>query len=218
MRITPFLKRKLKAFTLVEVMVAVVILGIMGTALGSLYLYSLRASNITTNNVKLATQIRTFCDQIRIDTQGASEFAIYNNFDVSPRVLATTNQVGNYCVLHYTDANNLIYKSIGYYILSGATQTAPSTLKKHTNYWPTPYAKASDVPLPTTAQSSTHITVSTGIAGLHQSGNDYFLFKNQDDNKIIINANAIILQPGGALRSGVSQINKEFSLVLLLET
>lgn len=217
MQLPPY-SHKNRAFTLVEIMVSVVILGIISVALSSMYIYSLKTANINANNLRLTEQIRSLNEAIARDSKSAGQYVVYNNFDDVSRLKMGQGELGNYCVFHYLNSDNLIYKSIGYYVLSSSSSSSPSALKKHTSYWNTPYTQAQNIPLPTVATSSQHEVLVDKVVGTFSTNKANYLFKSHDDNKLIGKGQVFILNPSGASKSGPSQIHKDFSFMLLLES
>jgi prepilin-type N-terminal cleavage/methylation domain-containing protein len=69
--------RNASAFTLIEMMVAVGIFGLLGTGLTMFYVESLKAANATEQQVRLMSDMRTFSNELFFNASRAHELILY---------------------------------------------------------------------------------------------------------------------------------------------
>lgn len=206
-------KKYNKAFSLIELMTAITVMGLVSVGLISVYIYSLKTANTSTANLKIAQGMRVASSQVLSDAQSASCFFIYRNIDIqgTTRIPLDQGQVGNYLVFHFENIDGEIYKTIGYYLYE--TQPTVFALKKHSNYWSTPYADVESVPLPKIG-NSTDITLVDSIQGSYIDGNQDYVFLLEEGDRIIFKGKVVIKNPSGSSKSGVQEISRNFSFII----
>ncbi len=206
----PLIKQKRQAFTLIEVIVVLSIMGFVLAAISSMYIYSLRTSNTTTINLQMSQKLRSLSSTLFSDIESADGFVVYESFQ-SSRALVPATGKGNYLVLYYTDNNDLIYKVIGYYLLDNSTDANPVALKRHETTFPITYADMTQVPLPAPATSSTHLTILDKVVGSQVGPRGNCLFVYQDASKILVSGRYLYLA-----NAQTASLNRPFSFILNL--
>lgn len=206
----PRIKKKRQAFSLVEVIVVLSIMGFVLAAISSMYIYSLRTSNTTTINLEMSQKLRSLSSNLFSDIESADGFVVYESFQ-SSRTLVPVTGKGNYLVLYYTDNNDLIYKIIGYYLLDNSTDANPVALKRHETTFPTTYGDLSQVPLPAPATSSAHLTLLDKVVGNQSTPRGNCLFIYQDASKILVSGRYLY-----TASTQTASLNRPFSFVLNL--
>ncbi len=184
------MKRRSHAFTLVEILIALSIMGFILAAISSMYIYSIRTSNTTTVNLQLSQKLRSFTSTILNDVEAADGLAVYTSFQ-GTRTLVASGGKGNYLVLYYTDYNQRIYKIVGYYLLDNATDANPLAFKRHETVFSSTYTDLSQVPLPAANTTSTHTTVLDKVSGQHLQGTATSVFLYQDATKVLVSGKSI---------------------------
>jgi prepilin-type N-terminal cleavage/methylation domain-containing protein len=206
----PRIKKKRQAFSLVEVIVVLSIMGFVLAAISSMYIYSLRTSNTTTINLEMSQKLRSLSSTLFSDIESADGFVVYESFQ-SNRALVPAAAKGNYLVLYYTDNNDLIYKIIGYYLLDNSTDANPVALKRHETTFSTTYADITQAPLPSPATSTGHLTLLDKVVGHYTSPRGNCLFIYQDASKILVSGKYLY-----AANAQTASLNRPFSFVLNL--
>lgn len=204
------MKRRSHAFTLVEMLIALSIMGFILAAISSMYLYSIRTSATTTVNLQLNQKLRSFTSILLNDVEAADGLVVYTAFQ-GTRTLVAPGGKGNYLVLYYTDYNQRIYKIIGYYLLDNATDANPLALKRHETVFTSTYTDLSQVPLPAATTTNTHTILLDKASGQHLVGTATFVFLYQDASKVLVSGKSIAPALGRTPR-----ILRPFSFVLNL--
>lgn len=145
-------KLKIAGFSLTEVIVAVTLVGLIGTGLIAFYVQSLRNSHGVDQQLKLLTTMRTFTEELIFTGSRSHELILYNSSTADDRTLALRKIVvnddteaedddicptGNFAVFVFYElpkpaaqAKYRISKLIGYYLES--TDSGPPALKRIT--------------------------------------------------------------------------------------
>lgn len=204
------MQRRSHAFTLIEILIALSIMGFMLAAISSMYLYSVRTSNTTTISLQLSQKLRSFTSTILNDVEAADGLVVYTSFQ-GTRTLVSSGGKGNYLVLYYTDYNQRIYKIVGYYLLDNATDANPLALKRHETVFTSTYTDLSLVPLPAASTTSAHAVLLDTASGQHLQGSATSVFLYQDATKILVSGKYIAPASGRTPR-----MIRPFSFVLNL--
>lgn len=206
----PAINKKKRAFTLIEMIVVLSIMGFVLAAISSMYIYSLRTSNTTTLNLQMNQKLRALSSTMFNDMEAADGFVLYQSFQ-SSRALVPLAGKGNYLVLYYTDNNDLIYKVIGYYLLDNATNANPLALKRHETTFSVTYTDMTQVPLPGPSTSGAHLTLLDKVVGQHVNAGGNCIFIYQDAAKVFVAGQYLY-----AANAQTPALNRPFSFVLNL--
>jgi len=220
-----------RAFSLVEILVAMTLIGFVGVIAVSFLRQTLTIYYYDTGRIKINRDIRSFTEEMATNAAFSSYFMIFPDF--SSRTLSsgsnTTDnamadgQSGDFVVLVFTtlpDATtgkSYINKLVGYYRDTSSTNTADPTapagtgpVRKFTVNVPSPYFDPTTSTAPISTLLNTYMPTATAgtnpiVVQLAQGLADGKLFYDFSDKSILIRGQ--IIEKGTVTRRAVSTYN-----------
>jgi type II secretory pathway pseudopilin PulG len=110
-------RRRRCAFTLVEVMIAFVITGLVFATVTSQLVESAKLSLHITRTLEHSRNARELIDTLSADIRAAQILRLHSTF-ANRSTVARDGQPGNYLVLHFVDAHGVITRTVGYYLVA----------------------------------------------------------------------------------------------------
>ena len=119
-RIAPFAHAR-RAFTLVEILIALSIFGLVMTAVATQLIESVAISLKTSTSLEHSRNTRELIDELRQDVANAQVMELYPQFN-DRGARRSDQQLGNYLVLHRLTPTGVVLQTVGYYVVADAVQ------------------------------------------------------------------------------------------------